>query len=105
MWRFYASLQANLWVKRQDSPTRRGPSRRSVVAQQTARTLSPATSPSLSLLERSSISFREAQSYYKTSTPWKGWAIGVGLARPYYLGLCAEAYGKGGQPAEGGRML
>jgi hypothetical protein len=30
----------------------------------------------LPLLARSSISFREAQSYYKTSTPWKGWAIG-----------------------------
>jgi hypothetical protein len=26
----------------------------------------------LSLLERSSISFREGQSYYKISTPWKG---------------------------------
>src|SRR6266436_6332867 len=35
-----------------DFPTRRAPSRRSVFAPQTARTLSPATSPSLSLRER-----------------------------------------------------
>jgi len=31
--------------------------------------------------------------------------LGVSLARPYYLGLCAETYGKVGQPAEGERLL
>src|SRR5215471_10345589 len=73
--RRYVQITHRSCRHRTDSPTRRGPSRRSVFAQQTARTLSPATSPSLSLRERSSISFREAQSYYKTSTPWKGCPI------------------------------
>src|SRR5438270_11902843 len=47
-----------------------------------ARTLSPATSPSLSLLERSSISFREGQRYYKISTPWKGWPMNTSSPFP-----------------------
>ena len=55
----------------------------------------------MSLLERSSISFREAQSYYKTSTPWKGWSYGAdqhAIARrvPVYV----EKILKGATPAE-----
>jgi hypothetical protein len=53
----------------------------------------------LSLRERSSISFREAQSYYKTSTPWKGWVIrGKELARRINRGILVIHNGEPSPP-------